>query len=199
MPDVDIDFVDRDKVLKLFQHTQATIIKEDKTEKHKTGVYFHNIPTNPVTGHASLDYKKAEDRGYFKIDCLNVSIYKNVKSEQELVKLMIKEPDWRILNERCYVDELFHLNGHFSIVSKLQPTSIEQLAAVLAIIRPAKRQLVNKSWDDIMKEVWVKPTDGSYFFKKSHAVAYAQAIVVQMNLILTGKYTFSVQPEKKSH
>ena len=112
---------------------------------------------------------------------------------------MIKEPDWRILNERCYVDELFHLNGHFSIVSKLQPTSIEQLAAVLAIIRPAKRQLVNKSWDDIMKEVWVKPTDGSYFFKKSHAVAYAQAIVVQMNLILTGKYTFSVQPEKKSH
>ena len=75
--------------------------------------------------------------------------------------------------------------------------SIEQLAAVLAIIRPAKRYLLDKTWTEIMEEVWIKPTDGSYFFKKSHAVAYAQAIVVQMNLILKGKYTFSVQPETK--
>ena len=50
-----------------------------------------------------------------------------------------------------------------------------------------------------MKDVWVRPTDGSYFFKKSHAVAYAQAIVVQMNLMLIGKYTFSVQQEKETH
>ena len=199
MPDVDIDFVDRDKVLKLFEHIPATIMKEDKIEKHKTGVYFHKIPKNPITGHASLDYKKAEDRGYFKIDCLNVSIYKDIKDEKQLVELMIKEPDWRILNEKCYVDELFHLNGHFNIVSKLKPQSIEQLAAVLAIIRPAKRHLLNKSWDEIMKDVWVRPTDGSYFFKKSHAVAYAQAIVVQMNLMLIGKYTFSVQQEKETH
>ena len=35
MPDVDIDFVDRDKVLKLFEHIPATIMKEDKIEKHK--------------------------------------------------------------------------------------------------------------------------------------------------------------------
>ena len=199
MPDVDIDFIDRDEVLKLFKHTPASIIKEDKIEKHKTGVYFHNIPKEPVTGYSSIDYKKAEERGYFKIDCLNVSIYKDVKNEQELVELMIQEPDWKMLNEQCFVDELFHLNGHFSIVSKLQPKNIEQLAAVLGIIRPAKRSLMHKNWNDIMQEVWVKPTDGSYFFKKSHAVAYAQAIVVQMNLITKGKYAFSVQPEKTSH
>ena len=34
-----------------------------------------------------------------------------------------------------------------------------------------------------LKEVWKKPKDGSYFFKKSHAIAYAHAIVVQMNLM----------------
>ena len=34
-----------------------------------------------------------------------------------------------------------------------------------------------------MKEVWIKPTTDEYFFKKAHAVAYAMAIVVQMNLI----------------
>tara|TARA_B100001175_G_C19286680_1_gene531525 strand:- start:69 stop:668 length:600 start_codon:yes stop_codon:yes gene_type:complete len=199
MPDVDIDFFDRDKALKLFKHRPASIIKEETIEKHKTGVYFHDIPTDPVTGHASIDYKKAEDRGYFKIDCLNVSIYKDIKSEEELVKLMIQEPDWTMLQDKKIVDELFHLNGHFSIVSKLLPKTIEQLAAVLAIIRPAKRHLVNKYWKEIMQEVWIKPKDGSYFFKKSHAVAYAQAIVVQMNLIKNDKYTFSVQQETKTH
>jgi len=190
MPDVDIDFYDRDGVLKLFKHAPASIIKDDKIEKHKTGVYFHAVPIDPIDGQATLDYKKAEDRGYFKIDCLNVNIYKDVKSEQELVELMIQEPDWEMLKDATVVENLFHLNGHFNIVSKLEPKTIEQLAAVLAIIRPAKRHLMHKDWVDIMKEVWIKPADGSYFFKKSHAVAYAQAIVVQMNLISKDKYSF---------
>ena len=80
-------------------------------------------------------------------------------------------------------------------MSKLEPKTIEQLAAVLAIIRPAKRQLMYKEWDQIVKEVWIKPTDGSYFFKKSHAVAYAQAIVVQMNLLTKAKYSFDATSE----
>ena len=196
MPDVDIDFFDRDGVLKLFKHTPATIEKDDKVEKHKTGVYFHAVPEHPVTGHASIDYKKAEDRGYFKIDMLNVNIYKHVKSEQELVELMIQEPDWDMLKDATVVEQLFHLNGHFKIVSQLEPRTIEQLAAVLAIIRPAKRHLMYKDWTDIMKDVWVRPSDGSYFFKKSHAVAYAQAIVVQMNLITRDKYSFDATSKK---
>ena len=195
MPDVDIDFFDRDGTLKLFKHAPASIIKDDKIEKHKTGVYFHAVPTHPVTGNSTLDYKKAEDRGYFKIDCLNVNIYKNVKSEQELVELMIEEPDWDMLKDPKLVENLFHLNGHYNIVSKLEPKNIEQLAAVLAIIRPAKRGLMYKDWKEILKEVWVKPTDGSYFFKKSHAIAYAQAIVVQMNLFKRDKYNFSARQE----
>jgi len=195
MPDVDIDFFDRDGTLRLFKHAPASIIKDNKIEKHKTGVYFHAVPTHPVTGHSTLDYKKAEDRGYFKIDCLNVNIYKNIKSEQELVELMIEEPDWDMLKDPKVVENLFHLNSHFNIVSKLEPKNIEQLAAVLAIIRPAKRHLMYKEWKDILTDVWVKPTDGSYFFKKSHAVAYAHAIVVQMNLIKKDKYSFSAKQE----
>ena len=38
MPDVDIDFFDRDNTLKLFKHTPASIIKDGKSEKHKTGI-----------------------------------------------------------------------------------------------------------------------------------------------------------------
>ena len=187
MPDVDIDFFDREQALKLFKHTPASIVKENIIEKHKTGVYFHNIPIDPVTGYSSLDYKKAEERGYFKIDCLNVNIYKDIKSETELVELMITEPDWDILKNKSIVDQLFHLNGHYDIVSTLEPKNIPQLSAVLAIIRPAKRHLLHKDWIDIEKEVWKKPKDGSYFFKKSHAVAYAHAIVVQMNLLTRAK------------
>ena len=35
----------------------------------------------------------------------------------------------------------------------------------------------------IHKEVWQKPTNGDYFFKKAHAVSYAMACVVHMNLL----------------
>ena len=103
---------------------------------------------------------------------------------------MIQEPDWDMLKDPKIVENLFHLNGHYNIVSKLEPKNIEQLAAVLAIIRPAKRHLMHKDWLDILKEVWVRPSDGSYFFKKSHAIAYAHAIVVQLNLIARDKYSF---------
>ena len=128
---------------------------------------------------------------------LNVNIYKHVKSEQELVELMIQEPDWDMLKDKKIVDQLFHLNGHYEIVNTLQPKTITQLAAVLAIIRPAKRYLLKQNWDDIKDQVWKKPSDGSYFFKKSHAVAYAQAIVVQMNLITRDKYSFDATSKKE--
>jgi hypothetical protein len=51
------------------------------------------------------------------------------------------------------------------------------------MIRPAKRYLIGKPWTTIMKEVWTLPTTDEYYFKQSHATAYAVAIVVQMNLI----------------
>jgi len=183
MPDVDIDFADRQQALKLFRHTPASIIKDGEIEKHKTGVYFHETPIDPIAESCSFDYKRAEERGYFKIDLLNVNLYEGIKSEQELVELMLTEPDWDMLKDKNIVDQLFHINGHYDIVSKLEPKNIEQLAAVLAIIRPAKRGLMYKDWQTILREVWVKPADESYYFKKSHAVAYAQAIVVQMNLL----------------
>jgi hypothetical protein len=65
----------------------------------------------------------------------------------------------------------------------MKPQSVEQLAAVLAVIRPAKRYLIGKDWATVMNEVWVKPQGDEYFFKKAHAIAYAHVVVVQMNLI----------------
>jgi hypothetical protein len=168
LPDIDIDLKDRDNVLDVFKHVPA-IINDEK--KHNTGVYFNNIPINPLTGYSSIDYKEAEERGY-------------VKSEEHLTKLMNKEPMWELLDHEEFVEQLFHIHDHFEIVAQLKPRNVEQLASVLAIIRPSKRYLLNEDWPKINQEVWVKPIDNSYYFKKSHAIAYAIAIVVQMNLIV---------------
>lgn len=180
MPDIDIDFADRNKAIELFKCVTATISSD---KKHNTGVYCTSIPCNPLTNQSTIDYKEAEKRGYFKIDLLNVSVYENVNSRQHLLKLMNTEPIWDLLLEDDFTDKLFHVNGHGSILREMKPQTIEQLASVLAMIRPAKRYLIGKDWSDVMKEVWLKPEGDEYYFKKAHAIAYAHVVVVQMNLI----------------
>jgi len=195
LPDIDIDFFDRDIALKLLKHIPASRIDNDEIKKHNTGVYLHQVPTDPLTGLASLDYDDAEKRGYFKVDFLNVSIYKDIKSEEEILNLLKIEPLWDLLEQKEFCDLIFHVNGYHDLVARLKPRSIEQLAMFLAILRPGKKHLVptceTKGWDSIKDEIWEK-TDDSYSFKKSHAVAYAHAIVVQMNKICEGvSYGFS--------
>jgi DNA polymerase III alpha subunit len=192
MPDIDIDFVDRTKVLSLFNHIRASRLENDKLVPHNTGVYLHPVPVDAKTNLCAIPYDQAEENGYFKVDFLNVGIYKNVRSEEHLVQLMETEPLWDLLLDDQFVDLLFHLNGHGDVLKKTCPTSAEQLAAVLAMIRPAKRYLIGKNWQTIMQEVWTKPGTGEYYFKKSHATAYALAVIVQMNLICESiSYGFS--------
>ena len=183
MPDIDIDFLDRDQALALFKHVKASRLEDNKLVKHNTGVYLHEVPVNAVENLCAIPYDIAEGREYFKIDFLNVGIYKGVRDENHLIQLMETEPLWDLLLDNNFVNNLFHVNGHGSILRQMEPKSIEQLAAVLAIIRPAKRYLIGKEWTTVMTEVWTKPENDEYYFKKSHATAYAVAVVVQMNLI----------------
>ena len=183
MPDIDIDFLDRDSALDLFKHIRASRTDEGKLVKHNTGVYLHEVPVNAIEDLCAVPYEDAEDRGYFKVDFLNVGIYKGVRDEAHLVELMNREPLWDLLLEDDFSANLFHVNGHGDILRQTKPESIQELAAVLAMIRPAKRYLIGKDWNTVMSEVWTRPENADYFFKKSHATAYAAAIVVQMNLI----------------
>lgn len=183
MPDIDIDFLDRDQALKLFKYVGASRVDNGRLVKHNTGIYMHEVPVNSLTGLCAVPYDIAEEKEYFKIDFLNVSIYKGIKNEDHLVQLMETEPLWDLLLDDAFTDLLFHVNGHGAILKEMKPKNLEQLAAVLAIIRPAKRHLIGKDWTTVMNEVWTKPLNDEYFFKKSHATAYAVAVVVQMNLI----------------
>lgn len=189
MPDIDIDFADRTQVLDVIKHVPAAI-KEDNGsfKKHNTGVFCHTIPCNPLTNLASIDYKEAEDRGYFKIDFLNVGVYNDpaIRSEDDINRLLSIEPLWDLLYEKDVCDQLFHINGYHGLLAQLKPKTILELATVLALIRPGKKHLVpvvvEKGFNAIQDEVWVK-TEDTYSFKKSHAVGYAHVIVMQLNLI----------------
>jgi DNA polymerase III alpha subunit len=186
MPDIDIDFSDRTRALELFDHTAASRIDNGQVKSHNTGIYVTSIPKDERNNLSTIEYKTAEERGYFKIDFLNVGVYEGVRSEEHLKQLMETEPLWDLLLQDDFANLLFHLNGHGTVLRKTCPTSVEQLSAVLAMIRPAKRHLIGQDWTTIMKEVWTKPENDDYYFKKAHAVAYAMAIVVQMNLICEG-------------
>jgi hypothetical protein len=183
MTDIDIDVPDREKILQIFDNIPAMMKNRGKTKKHVSGVYFHKVPQDPFNGFCSLDYKKSEELGFFKLDLLNVSLYQEIENEEHLTTLMEREPIWELLEHKEFCDLLFHLNGHHGVCQKMKPNSIEKLAATLAIIRPAKKHLIGKSWKQVMEEVWLPPKDDSYYFKKAHAFSYSFTVKVHMNLI----------------
>ncbi len=181
--DIDIDLGDREKILSLIRHVPASMRNVNPIRKHPTGVYITDIPYDPVNDMASIDYAEAEKRGYFKLDLLNVHVYNQVKDEEHLLELM-NEPDWTMLSNREFVEKLIHLGNQYDTLSKMpEPVnSITRLAMFLAVIRPAKRHLIGKPYKQINETVWEKDHTG-YSFKKSHAIAYAQLVVVHMNLL----------------
>lgn len=186
--DIDIDFGNRDAVMQVIKCTPASINRDGQLVKHNTGVYVTDIPRDPFTGQASLDHKDAEDRGYMKLDFLNVSLYTQIKSEHVLNELLAMEPDWhRLNNDQAFFEQLIHVNNHWAVLKKMpEPVdTIPRLAMLLAIIRPAKRHLIGETWKTVAQTIWDKTEDG-YQFKKSHAVAYAHLVAVNMNAISLG-------------
>lgn len=183
--DIDIDVADRDQALACVKHTAASIMRDGKVTKHNTGVYFTCIPVDPVTGRSSLDYEEAEDRGYIKVDVLNVGLYQQVQSDQHLQQLMVQEPEWDKLYDPEFCSQLIHIGAHYDTLIRMPEAvnSIPRLAMFLAVIRPAKRHLIGQTWQKVAESVWQKPTDDSYYFKKAHAVGYAHLVAVNMNLL----------------
>ena len=183
--DIDIDVANRDQALATVKHVDASIVRDGKISKHNTGAYFTEIPVDPFTGRASLDYEVAEDRGYIKVDVLNVGLYSQIKNEEHLLHLMNQEPLWDLLQAPDFCSQLIHIGSHYDTLIRMpEPVdSIPRLAMFLAVIRPAKRHLIGRTWREVAENVWEKPTDDSYYFKKAHAVGYAHLVAVNMNLI----------------
>lgn len=185
--DIDIDTPDRNQLLQGIWHVPASSRKQGLAHKHNTGVYFHTVPQDPFTQLCSISYDQAENQGYYKIDLLNNHLYQGVRDEAHLNWLMQTPPMWDLLQHEEVVSQLAHVNQHGGLLKQLKPQSVPQLAMVLAMIRPGKRHLVqvcaNQGWHAIEPQVWQADSNG-YAFKKSHSVALAVSIVVQMNLLV---------------
>tara|TARA_B110000503_G_C6943323_1_gene327894 strand:- start:27 stop:614 length:588 start_codon:yes stop_codon:yes gene_type:complete len=180
--DVDIDFADRDDILKLIKHTSAMQDNEQGIRRHNSGVYVTDIPYNPLTDTASIDFKTAEERGYFKIDFLNVNVYKLIKDQAHYDELLAKETPWHRLKDKTFFEQVIHIGNHYDLVGNLELDTIPRMSMFLALIRPGKRHLVGKTWADISKDIWTQ-TDEQYFFKKSHSVSYAVLVALHIKLL----------------
>lgn len=193
--DIDIDLSPKFKSEALFPNApRASAVENGELKKHLVGLYFQNVPIDPVTGLTAIPYKDAESNGLFKIDMLTVNMLGEFNMFDD--KLQMREltkipPDWSLLEDPQIVPHLFHLSKHTELVTKIKPRSVSQLADCLALIRPDKRHLidkyiVNRDDPEVLTELYTKREKSD--LRKSHAIPYALLIVIQLHLIKEGLY-----------
>lgn len=181
--DIDIDVPNRDAVLRLIQHMPA---QQSTGRRHNSGIYVTDIPRDVINGHAALDYKSAEQRGYFKIDLLNMSVYNLVQSPEHYEQLLTATPPWsRLWTDRAWPSQLVHVGNYVDLLKEMKPDSIPRMAAFISIIRPGKAHLQRQPWDQVFAEVWNGDDSRGYTFKKAHAIGYAALVALHMNLLNT--------------
>jgi DNA polymerase III alpha subunit len=185
--DIDIDMPTKFDPTKIFKHAiPASMVKDNELVKHPCGHYFQTVPIDPHTNLAAIPYEEAEALGYFKVDFLHLSVLDHFASKEEIRTLLQLEPNWDILLDENHVQKLFQIHRHARLLKQVRPRSIQDLADCIALIRPGKRHLINQYLNDrdkIRETVLYSKDDEGYTFKRSHAVAYAMTIVLQLHLI----------------
>ena len=182
--DIDIDLANRDQVLALIDYTAASQRKNDQLVRHNSGVYVTHIPRDTLNGYASIDYQQAEQRGYFKIDLLNNTVYQLIRDQQHYDQMLAATPPWQRLQDQQFVQKIVHINNAWDQLQRMpEPVdSLARMAMFIAVIRPAKRYLQGKPWREVAERIWLAEQDG-YYFKKSHSVAYSHLVALHMNLV----------------
>lgn len=182
--DIDIDFADREQVLKLIRCIPAMQITDGKTRRHNSGVYVTKVPYDPIHECAAIDYEQAEDRGYFKIDLLNMSVYQLINSPEQYKAMLDLTPPWsRLWQDPEWSKQLVHVGNYTELLAAMKPDSIPRMAAFISIIRPGKAHLQRKPWDEVFATVWDGDDSRGFVFKKSHSLSYAMLVTLHMNLL----------------
>jgi hypothetical protein len=182
--DIDLDFANRDDVLRLIQHTPARQIVQGQTRRHNSGVYVTDIPQDPINHCAAIDYEAAEQLGYFKIDLLNMSVYQLIASPEHYATAVSSEPAWsRLWQDSEWAKQLVHIGNYTDLLKAMQPDSIPRMAAFISIIRPGKAHLQNRPWTEVFESVWDGDDSRGFVFKQSHAISYAALVALHMNLL----------------
>ena len=182
--DIDIDFADRSKILELIQHIPARQNHEGQVRRHNSGVYVTDIPRDPFLNCAAIDYEEAENRGYFKIDFLNMSVYQGIRDPAHYQWLLDQPIPWqRLLEDSAWPRQLVHVGNYTTLLASMRPDSIPRMAAFISIIRPGKAHLQDRPWDEVFASVWDGDDSRGFVFKKAHAVSYSMLVALHMRLI----------------
>jgi hypothetical protein len=182
--DIDIDVPDRNRVLSLIRHTAASRESNGTIRRHNSGIYVTDIPWDPVNECAALNYATADQRGYFKIDLLNMSVYQQIRDTEHYEQLLAQSPDWqRLWTDTTWAQQLVHVGNYTDLLKQMRPDSVPRMAAFISIIRPGKAHLQGRPWDQVFDSVWDGDASRGFVFKKSHAVSYAALVALHMNLL----------------
>lgn len=179
--DIDLDFANREDVLKLIQHVPARL---DTGRRHNSGVYVTDIPQDPINKCAAIDHETAEQRGYFKLDFLNMSVYQLIRDQQHYDQMLNTTPPWsRLWTDNAWAAQLVHVGNYTDLLRVMKPDSIPRMAAFISIIRPGKAHLQTRPWDEVFATVWDGDASKGFVFKHSHAISYAALVSLHMNLL----------------
>ncbi len=190
-PDIDIDFQSSfDPTTYIKAAIPASMVKKGELSKHPCGHYLQTIPIDPVTGLAAIPYDRAAEFGYFKIDFLHLSLLDNFNSKQEIRDLLKIDPDWSLLTDPTVVPKLFQLHRNHTLLARVRPSSVQEVADCIALIRPGKRDYLEPYLLDrekVRPYLYRHDGDDKSSFKRSHAIAYSLTVVLQLHLIKQGK------------
>lgn len=182
--DIDIDFADRQRILDLIRAVPARMDHQGTPRPHNSGVYVVDIPQDPVLGCAAIDYNEAEARGYFKLDLLNVGVYRLIRDPQHYESMLQRQPPWhRLWQDPTWTQHIVHVGNYSDLLNRMRPDSIPRMAAFISIIRPGKAHLQDCDWGKVFASVWDGDDSRGFVFKKSHAVGYARLVALHMNLL----------------
>lgn len=157
---------------------------QGRPRRHNSGVYVTDIPWDPVNECSAIDYDTAESRGYFKIDLLNVGVYKLIRDPDHYQRMLDRKPPWsRLWQNPEWASNLVHVGGHVNLLGSMRPDSIPRIAAFISVIRPGKAHLQHRPWDQVFASVWDSDNSRGFVFKKSHAIGYAHLVALHMNLL----------------
>lgn len=190
--DVDFDLPSCFDASTHFTCVRASMVNDGVLERHPCGYYFEKIPT--CDGLSVIPYNQAEELEFQKIDFLSLHFLDNL-SFDELQEYRKQIPNWGLLQNEEFVKQVIHFgtcdsNGklkHLSILQYIKPSCLEEVADVLALIRPKnvgyiEQYPINKKY--VRSQIYVSKSD-EYLFKRSHAFSYAQMVGIQLNFLVS--------------
>ena len=184
--DIDIQNVKIDTIFKNCRH--ASRIFDNEIKCHPVGIYFQNIPLDPKTKFAAIPYEESEKFGFYKVDFLHLTTLDRFQNRRQMLDVLKLPVNWESFKNQNIVSKLPQINKSFDIINAVAPKSIIELADCLTLIRPAKRKYLQRyllNRENIRPLLYQKDEGEKYSFKKGHAIAYAQNILIELHFINT--------------